>query len=165
MNKQTTSAKSESEAHFRGLGVKNPYRSGGMFEGASHIIFENAKHLRKNMTDAEKVLWMYLKGGIAELKFRRQHPIGLYIADFYCHKIRLVIEVDGSIHEDAAIKKLDEVRQSDLEKWGCNILRFTNQQVMNQIEEVIKIIREKISDLNNLPKQNTPLKTESKSPL
>jgi len=124
MNKQTTSAKSESEAHFRGLGVKNPYRSGGMFEGASHIIFENAKHLRKNMTDAEKVLWMYLKGGIAELKFRRQHPIGLYIADFYCHKIRLVIEVDGSIHEDAAIKKLDEVRQSDLEKMGLQYFKI-----------------------------------------
>ena len=164
MYKQNTPAKLESETPLR-LGVKNPYRSGGMFEGASHIIFENAKHLRKNMTDAEKVLWMYLKVGIAGLKFRRQHPIGLYIADFYCHKIRLVIEVDGSIHEDAEIKKLDEVRQSDLEKWGCNILRFTNQKVMNQIEEVIKIISGKISQLNNLQKQNTLEQAESKSPL
>ncbi len=164
MHKQNTPAKLEYETPLR-LGVKNPYRSGGMFEGASHIIFENAKHLRKNMTDAEKVLWMYLKVGIGGLKFRRQHPIGLYIADFYCHKIRLVIEVDGSIHEDAAIKKLDQARQNDLEKWGCNILRFTNQQVMNQIEEVRKIISEKILQLNNLHNQNTLEQTESKSPL
>ncbi|MFN2440403.1 MAG: DUF559 domain-containing protein, partial [Chitinophagaceae bacterium] len=86
-------------------------------------------------------------------------------ADFYCHKIRLVIEVHGSIYENVVIKKLDEVRQSDLEKWGCSILRFTNQKVMNQIEEVITIISEKISQLNNLRNQNTPEQTEFKSPL
>ncbi len=68
------------------------------YEDVSHSIFANAKHLRKNMTDAETVLWMYLKEGINGLKFRRQHPIGIYIADFYCHKARLIIEIDGERH-------------------------------------------------------------------
>ena len=73
----------------------SPFKNGGMFEGASHLIFANAKLLRKNMTAAETVLWMYLKAGINDCKFRRQHPIGIYIADFYCHKAKLGIEVDG----------------------------------------------------------------------
>ena len=70
------------------MAFKNAYKSGGMFEGASHIIFENAKQLRKNMTDTEKFLWSYLKKGINGLKIRRQHPIGQYIADFYCHEVK-----------------------------------------------------------------------------
>jgi imidazole glycerol-phosphate synthase subunit HisF len=66
---------------------KNPYKEGGIFNGANHLVFGFAKDLRKNMTDAEKILWNHLKAGIDGLKFRRQHPLGLYIADFYCHKI------------------------------------------------------------------------------
>jgi very-short-patch-repair endonuclease len=79
------------------MSLKNPYKPGGMFEGASRLIFANAKHLRKNMTATETVLWMYLKVGIDGFKFRRQHPIGLYIADFYCHKAKLIVEVDQFI--------------------------------------------------------------------
>ena len=136
-----------------------------MFEGASHIIFENAKHLRKNMTDAEKLLWTYLKQGISGKKFRRQHPIGLYIADFYCHKAKLIIEIDGLIHEVKEINQNDELRQKELEIWGYNIVRFTNQQVMNHVEKVVKDISEKITHLNNLHNKNTPQQAESKSPL
>lgn len=147
------------------MSSKNPYKSGGMFEGASHLIFANAKRLRKNMTGAEKVLWMHLKKGINNIKIRRQHPIGLYIADFYCHKLKLIIEVDGSIHNEPEIIEFDEARQKDLEKWGYIILRFTNQQVMEKSDEVIRIITEKILNLNNLQKQNTPRIAESKSPL
>jgi len=129
------------------------------------LIFANAKRLRKNMTGAEKVLWMHLKKGINNIKIRRQHPIGLYIADFYCHKLKLIIEVDGSIHNEPEIIEFDEARQKDLEKWGYIILRFTNQQVMEKSDEVIRIITEKILNLNNLQKQNTPRIAESKSPL
>lgn len=129
------------------------------------MIFANAKRLRKNMTGAEKVLWMHLKKGINNIKIRRQHPIGLYIADFYCHKLKLIIEVDGSIHNEPEIIEFDEARQKDLEKWGYIILRFTNQQVMEKSDEVIRIITEKILNLNNLQKQNTPRIAESKSPL
>ncbi len=147
------------------MSLKNPYKEGGMFEGASHLIFANAKHLRKNMTAAETVLWMHLKNGINGFKTRRQHPIGLYIADFYCHKVKLIVEVDGSIHNNADIKEADELRQKELERWGYTIMRFTNQQVMEGVEEVIKVITEKILQLNNLQKQSTPQKSESKSPL
>jgi cyclase len=136
-----------------------------MFEGASHIIFENAKNLRKNMTDAEKVLWAYLKTGINGLKFRRQHPIGFYIADFYCHKAKLIIEIDGSIHIKKEVKENDEKRQKELESWGYFTVRFTNQQVLKEIENVIKTITEIILQVNNLQKQNTPQQSESKSPL
>ena len=145
--------------------LKNPYKSGGMFEGASHVIFANAKHLRSNMTEAETILWLHLKKGINGFKIRRQHPIGLYIADFYCHKSKLIIEIDGSIHDKLSIKESDDARQKELERWGYSIIRFTNQQVFEKLEEIIKIITDKISELTNLQKQNTPRKAESKSPL
>jgi cyclase len=144
--------------------LKNPYKQGGMFEGASHLIFANAKHLRKNMTNAETVLWTYLKKDIIGFKIRRQHPIGLYIADFYCHKSKLISEVDGSIHDEPEIKEADDARQKELERWGYTIIRFTNQEVTEKTEEVIKIITDKVSQLTNLLKQNTPQITESKSP-
>jgi cyclase len=146
------------------MSSKNPYKSGGMFEGASHLIFANAKKLCKNMTGAEKVLWMHLKEGINNIKIRRQHPIGLYIADFYCHELKLIIELDGSIHNEPDIREFDEARQKDLEKWGYIILRFTNEQAMEKSDEVIRIITDKILNLNNLQKQNTPRRAETKSP-
>src|SRR5688572_13303423 len=143
------------------MGLKNPYKSGGMFEGASHIIFENAKHLRKNMTDAEKVLWTYLRTGINGLKFRRLHPIGFYIADFYCHKAKLIVEIDGSIHIKKEVKENDEKRQKELESWGYFTVRFTNQQVLKERDDVVKKITEQILQLNILHKQNTPQQSET----
>lgn len=122
-----------------------------MFEGASHLIFENAKTLRGDMTAAEMNLWIYLRKGVNGFKIRRQHPIGIYIADFYFHKAKLIVEVDGSIHNNEEVKKNDEERQKELERWGYFVIRFTNKQVMQKPEEVIKIITEKISQLKNLP--------------
>ncbi len=147
------------------MSLKNPYKQGGMFESAPHFIFENAKTLRKNMTQAETALWLHLKKGINGIKFRRQHPIGLYIADFYCHQAKLIIEVDGSIHNNPGVLELDIRRQNELEGWGYSVIRFTNQQVMEHPEDVIASISLKISHINILPKQNTPPKAESKSPL
>lgn len=70
-----------------------------MFYGAKPHIFEKAKELRNNMTEAEKLLWGKLqKNKIMGLRFKAQHPIDIFIADFYCHKLKLVIEVDGGIH-------------------------------------------------------------------
>lgn len=69
-----------------------------MFLGASHLIFQNAERLRYNMTAAETLLWGHLKGNQLGFKFRRQHPNSIYIADFYCHHHKLIIEIDGSIH-------------------------------------------------------------------
>jgi very-short-patch-repair endonuclease len=70
------------------------------FYGATPEIFLRAAELRRNMTNAEKLLWQELRSKkILNLTFRRQHPVNMFIADFYCHKARLVIEIDGSIHE------------------------------------------------------------------
>ena len=97
------------------MSLKNPYKQGGMFEGASHLIFANAKYLRKNMTATETVLWMHLKNGINGFKFRHQHPIGLYIVDFYCHKAKLIVEIDGLVHNEPEVKRSDDIRQKELE--------------------------------------------------
>ena len=129
-----------------------------MFEGASHLIFENAKQLRKNMTYAELVLWMHLKKGINKLKFRRQHPIGIYIADFYCHPAKLIIEIDGGIHNQLNIKEHDKVRQQDLTTMGYKVIRFTNEQVIQQAEVVLQTIKQEILNIINSQKLNASSK-------
>jgi cyclase len=113
-----------------------------MFYGANKIIFENAKALRNNLTFEEMILWGRLKEYFPDYKFRRQHPISNYIAYFYCHKLKLIIEVDGSIHFLEKNIKLDEVRQKDIENFGIKVLRFTNEQIRNKVETVLG----KISD-------------------
>jgi imidazole glycerol-phosphate synthase subunit HisF len=89
-----------------------------MFYGADRLIFDNAKVLRNNLSNEEIVLWGRLKDRFANYKFRRQHPISNYIADFYCHKLKLVIEVDGSIHYSEESQKADKIRQASLENLG-----------------------------------------------
>ena len=118
-----------------------------MFAGADPLLFGLAKDLRKNMTDAEKILWQYLRGGINGFKFRRQHPIGIYITDFYCHKIKLIVELDGSIHHLPDVKYNDEIRQKNLQGWGCYIIRFTNKQVMQEVENVLIEINNTVKNL------------------
>ena len=76
------------------------FKEGGMLHGTAPQIFEAAKQLRKEMTAAEQLLWQFLKLERKGLKFRRQHAIGIYVADFYCHKAKLVIELDGSVHDN-----------------------------------------------------------------
>ncbi len=118
-----------------------------MFFGASNLIFENAKKLRKNMTHAENILWGYLQAKPKGYKFRRQHPLGIYIADFYCHKLKLVIEVDGSIHNNEDVKKNDAIRQKLIEEDGLTVIRFTNVQILNGIENVLKAINTRCREL------------------
>jgi len=88
-----------------------------MFYGAKPIIFERAKALRQNLTKAEKALWDILrKKQMLGLRFKQQHPISIFIADFYCHAIKLVIEVDGNIHNTEENKNYDKARTDELEK-------------------------------------------------
>ena len=138
--------------------TKNPYKKGGMFEGANILLFEKAKELRKNMTKSEMALWMHVKDGISGFKFRRQHPIGLYIADFYCHKAKLIIEVDGSIHNLNDVKLLDEKKQRDLEEWGYHVIRFTNKEIHLEIEMVVESLISTINKIINSQKQNATSK-------
>jgi cyclase len=140
------------------MSLKNPYKKGGMFEGANYLLFERAKSLRKNMTASEMVLWMHIKEGLNGFKFRRQHPIGLYIADFYCHKAKLIIEVDGSIHDGVEIRQQDKIRQQDLENLGHKVIRFSNEQVLKQIEKVLQSITKTINEIIIIQTQNASLK-------
>jgi len=85
------------------------------------------------MTRAEKILWSKLrKKQIDGVIFRRQHPIDIFIVDFYCHKHQLVIEVDGGIHNLPGVSERDEGRTYELEKWGLKVIRFTNEEVIAQ---------------------------------
>ena len=135
------------EEKVKKLQAKVPPLGGGggnMFYGASPIIFELAKKLRNNVTNEEMILWGMLKEQFPTLKFRRQHPISNYIADLYCHSEKLVIEIDGTIHNLEEIKINDEIRQADLEAFGLKVIRFTNNDVRNNIEQVFQIIEENI---------------------
>jgi cyclase len=100
-----------------------------LFLGAGPEIFANAKRLRYNLTAAESLLWNHLKSDYFKVKFRRQHPLGQYIADFYCHQHKLVIEVDGGIHSLPEIALNDLERQRYLESAGLKVLRFTNDAI------------------------------------
>jgi len=111
-----------------------------LFLGAHAKIFENAKALRYNMTPAEEFLWEKLRINNRNIKFRRQHPLGNYIADFYCHQYQLVIELDGSIHQLPEIQIKDQEKQTFLEDQGLKVIRFTNQQVFNNSDKVLEEI-------------------------
>jgi very-short-patch-repair endonuclease len=112
-----------------------------MFYNAGPLIFARAKELRNNVTKAEMILWGYLKTRPSGYKFRRQHPLLNYIVDFFCYKLKLVIEVDGSIHNTEEVKKNDEDRQLLIESEGLTVLRFTNDEVIKQPETVIEKIQ------------------------
>ena len=119
-----------------------------LHRGANDLLFQQARELRNNETHAELVLWGYLRTKPSGYKFRRQHPYGIHILDFYCHKLKLVIEVDGSIHSEEEVKRNDEERQRILEADGLIIKRFTNKQVLKKLETVISDIDQYISDKN-----------------
>ena len=109
-----------------------------MFYGAPPHVFEKARELRKNMTPAEETLWEHLnKRQMKGYKFRRQHPIFEFIADFYCHTLKLVVEVDGGIHKLNRQKEYDIKRTDEMNRFGITVIRFTNRQVMNQIDDVL----------------------------
>ena len=119
----------------------------GMFYNADPLVFKNARELRNNLTPAEQTIWLRLKEEFPQYKFRRQHPISIYIADFYCHKLKLVIEIDGSIHDAEEAKLKDAQRQKDLENLGLTVIRFTNEQIKNDAENVIERISSLIGKL------------------
>ncbi|MEE4287068.1 MAG: endonuclease domain-containing protein [Mariniphaga sp.] len=113
-----------------------------MFYNAKPHIFEKAKILRKNMTEAELKLLERLKGKkMLGLRFRPQHPIDIFIADFYCHPLKLVIEIDGGIHQSTYQKEYDFGREGELENWGIKVIRFTNEEIENEMSRVLEEIK------------------------
>jgi very-short-patch-repair endonuclease len=113
------------------------------YYGALAETKARAAELRKNMTVAEKVLWHQLRNRkVNDLKFRRQHPVDIFILDFYCHERKLAIEVDGEIHKKELQRECDENRTFILNEFGIQILRFSNDDVIDQTERVINSIKE-----------------------
>ena len=111
-----------------------------MYFRAKPGTLETARILRNRMTNSEILLWEKLKGNqILGLKFRSQHPIDIFIADFYCHAARLVVEIDGEIHEGQI--EYDDGREAEIEKYGIKIIRFTNNEILNELDIVIDKIK------------------------
>lgn len=101
-----------------------------------------ARTLRKNMTEAEKLLWSHLRAQqIDNAKFVRQFPIGNAVADFACRGAKLVIELDGGQHADCAA---DERRTAMINAYGYHVIRFWNNDVLNNIEGVIETIKSEL---------------------
>jgi len=131
-----------------------------MHFGAIKPIFENAEFLRKNMTHEEKIVWGYISNNQLEYKFRRQHPIWMYIADFYCHELKLVIEIDGGIHNREDVKVNDSIRENDLIDFGITVIRFTNDKIKFEIDKVIMDIKSTINNIKRIQLQS--IKTTTK---
>ena len=125
-----------------------PNHDEGMWKGAPSDSFSKAQFLRRNETKAEKLLWEKLRNNQLEgLKFRRQHPVNIYIADFYCHKFKLIIELDGDYHNQEEQKQKDEVRTEVLRLNDLKIIRFKNEEVEQDINQVLITIKNKIEQL------------------
>ncbi len=107
---------------------------------------ELARELRQNMTEAEKLLWERLKKKQLDgHRFRRQHPVYRYVLDFYCHEKNLAIELDGGVHRKS--EEYDEFRDETLKSTGIETLRFSNDDVFNNIDQVLTEIKERLSSI------------------
>ena len=135
-----TISNSKNDESLRGRGKT-------MFYESSPIIFANAKKMRNEPTPSEIIFWSLLKQHFPEFRFRRQHPISDYIADFYCHKLRLVIEIDGSVHNSPEAKNNDKVRDQYMQSLKLKVLRFSNEEVCKQSEIAMKKLKLEIESI------------------
>ena len=137
-------------------GAKTTYQE-NLFKGASPTIFANAHKLRlANKTKAEETLWQAIRNRkIANAKFRRQHPLGNFIPDFYCHENRLAIEVDGGYHKEHEQKKHDDARTKAILEYGIRVIRFINEEVLNDLQKVLSKITEAVSS-NSIEQTPSP---------
>lgn len=126
--------------------VKNNFPRLDVSPELQRKMIEIARQFRKQPTKSEKILWQALRGKKLDgHKFRRQQPIGSFIVDFYNSPYRLVVEVDGSVHDNQI--ELDQARQEILELIGLNILRVSAEEVEKNLPSVLNKIRSKISEL------------------
>jgi len=116
-----------------------------MYYGADSETLRAAHILRRSMTKAEAVLWKKLRDrNVFSIKFRRQHPVYNFIVDFYSHEYKLVIEVDGDIHNDEIASQYDLGRTEVLNNFGLKVIRFTNNQILCSLDSVIEKIQREI---------------------
>ncbi len=104
-------------------------------------LLELVRDFRKNPTDTEKMVWECLRARrLNGFKFRRQHPIGRYIVDFYCHAAQLIVEIDGDIHDIPDQMEYDQIREEELRALDLTIIRFRNERIMNDLMQVLEEI-------------------------
>lgn len=118
------------------------------------VLKEYARKNRVATTDAEAILWEYLRAGRMGVKFRRQHPVLDFIADFICLSERLIIEVDGGYHNTEYQLEKDEIRDDRLHSMSYRILRYTNEQVIYETETVLEDIKYNIKNILKYDEQN-----------
>src|SRR5580698_3740948 len=100
-------------------------------------MLKRAERLRNEMTEAELLLWERIrKNKFGGYRFRAQHPIGKFIVDFYCHEALLAIEIDGDIHLNNIVAERDEGREIEIIKLGIKVVRFTNDEIYNDLDKV-----------------------------
>jgi len=120
-----------------------------LHEGAIGKLYQFGRELRQESTEAEKLLWAELRSRkLNGLKFRRQHPLDKFIVDFYCNERKLVIELDGSVHDKKINKEYDDARTAMLAGLNIIVLRFKNEDVTNNLKEVIRKISDAADMLN-----------------
>lgn len=118
------------------------------------LLRGSAVEMRKNPTLAEAKMWQYIRNKQLGVKFRRQHPIGDYITDFIDMKSKLVIEIDGSIHNTLEQQIHDNERTRFLTDKGYTVIRFTNSEILRNIDEVIFKIKSVLSSLFSYNNEN-----------
>ena len=120
--------------------------------GVSKMFHTGAgRELRRNMTRAEKIIWARSqRKQMCDYKFRRQYSVGSYIIDFYCPALKLAVEIDGDTHFQPGAQTYNRQRQSFIEGFGIRFLRFTNQQVYQDLERVLAAIRQTARQLSEL---------------
>jgi very-short-patch-repair endonuclease len=121
--------------------VKDKDYKQNLHRGAKPPIFENARALRQRETVAEKLIWSRVRNRkLNGRKFRRQHAIDRYILDFYCHECRLAVELDGGGHLKKEQREYDELRSKVLGEHNIKVIRFQNEDVINDLERVLEEI-------------------------
>ena len=104
--------------------------------------------LRGDMPKAEIILWSRLcRRQVAGAKFRRQYGVDQFVIDFYCPELKLAIELDGASHDSSEAQTYDQMRQQHIERFGIQFLRFRNQQVYEELNEIVDVIRERVMSL------------------
>ncbi|MCK9419570.1 MAG: endonuclease domain-containing protein [Nitrospirae bacterium] len=122
---------------------------------------DKSRLLRKNQTDAERKLWSLLRNRqVADAKFRRQFPVSGYILDFYSPKYKLCIEADGGQHYEETGLKRDAMRTQMLAKAGIKVIRFSDRDILNNIEGVGEVICRTLHDMNTPSPQSSPPRGE-----
>ena len=134
------------------------------YKVSSEMGFENAKRMRKEPTEAENILWNALRNKSTGYKFRRQHPIENYIADFVCLDVWLIVEVDGGYHANEEQSQRDASRESALNQIGFTTLHFTNEEVLSSFDDVLNKIKSICDEIKSTSKQKRA-NTNGSSPL